>query len=201
MSLVNRPVSLSHLYDSEGYLAEGWRAADDLSDALAGPSTEEDDQDSRFISSPSRLSRSSFSTSSAIDVSSIYSGASTPSGQGSIDTESGILTRAEARELRDMLNGAELDGHDHAAEENPFEDPIDQDEADLVIGTNGLDLGAKFARRVVPLSRSGSVKKVAEIIAPGLLLKKKFMEHRVIETVLVRSHLIPATLELLLIVL
>lgn len=185
MSLVNRPISLAHLYDSEGYLAAGWKAADDLSDALAGVQ-EQDEQEIRMPSSPGQLSRSTYDTSSPVEIPMNYSsGLSTPSGNGSLDSESGILTRAEVKELNQVVAGALAENGED--DEDPFGDPSSQDG-----GSEYNDTTEEFKSDIdEEVTQNGNVTKsnhsIPDYIPPGLLLKKVFMEHRVIETVLVSS--------------
>lgn len=182
MSLVNRPISLAHLYDSEGFLAAGWKSADDLSDALAGVQ-EEEEREIRMPSSPGQVSRSTYDTSSPVEIPMNYSsGLSTPSGNGSLDSESGILTRAEVKELNQVVAGALAEDGDE--NEDPFGDPSSQDG-----GSESNDTTEEFKSDGEEVTQNGNIAKlnhsIPDYIPPGLLLKKVFMEHRVIETVLV----------------
>lgn len=228
MSLVNRPLSSPNLYSKAGYLAAGWQAADDLAEALAGVAatpSDDDEQDYSAIyrlppqlavstakSSPSE-SRSSYST-SPVDVRGSYSGLSTPSGTGSLDSESGILTRAEARELKDLVA---LSGEDEDGESDPFGDPADEDDkedeeseeeaarqrlAKMSLVTEGLDTRDKIESPTAQTPRPSTEDTLASRrqrsptpkppspkprpkMPPGPLLKHQFMEHRVVETMLV----------------
>ena len=189
MSLLNRPVALDRLYDSEGYLARGWLAADDLADALATGSLEEESFHRAPHSPPSVYSPFPDPT-SPVDIS-LSSGASTPSGAGSLDSESGILTRVEAKALRDMLASS--------GASNPFDDPDDEEVEELAAATEAIELDGDLHSReptTIPVP-SGSRRswnrpqsEDASALPPGQLLKRKFMQHRVIETMLVSCILL-----------
>lgn len=191
MSLLNRPLAADPLYDSEGYLQRGWLAADDLAEALATGSLEEESFQRPPHSPP--LSYSPFPLpTSPVDIF-LSSGASTPSGAGSLDSESGILTRVEAKALRDMLASS--------GASNPFDDPDDEDgEEELAAATEAIDLDGDLHSRestaTAPPSNGARKSwdkpphlpgRVVPLVAPppGQLLKRKFIEHRVIETMLV----------------
>lgn len=200
MSLVNRPSTAQYLYDSEGYLARGWKAADDLAEALAGPPHEEEDdaRDIRLPASPTFEPVSRSSDPIDLQVASTRSGLSTPSQQGSLDSESGILTRAEARELRDLVaaaaSAAPSDDGSVGDDVDPFGDPDDAivSDEDLAAATTALQLDDELRavrRRTDSPSREPHDLESSFVspksMAPGPLLKSSFMEHRVIETILV----------------
>jgi len=226
MSLLNRPSNSNRLYDAEGYLAQGWRAADDLADALTGPPPEEEeaDRDARLPSTPSGPSDMSMdSTTGPIDVPSSFSGISTPSGQGSLDSESGILTRAEAKELRDVVAAAatEDEANGGAIEEDDEKDPFGDPEGsgsdtDLAEATGAINLDSDAKAEEPDDAEEGAEREVekeagekAEVededvpppvppktprrspalplhsLPPGPMLKRRFIENRVIETMLV----------------
>lgn len=225
MSLLNRPPSSNHLYDAEGYLAQGWRAADDLADALTGPppEEEEDDRDARLPSTPSGPSDLSLdSTTGPIDVPSSFSGISTPSGQGSLDSESGILTRAEAKELRDVVAAAATEDEESAGmteeedEKDPFGDPEGSgSDTDLAEATEAINLDGTVPSEEQDDAKEGTEKEVEKVaeekaeddddvpppvppktprrsptlafhsLPPGPMLKRRFIENQVIETMLV----------------
>lgn len=211
MSLLNRPTDAKSLYDSEGFLAQGWRAGDELADALAGPPLE-DDEDDRDARLPSSSDMSVDSSTGPIDLPTSYSGTSTPSGHGSLDSESGILTRAEAKELRDVLAAAASEDNEgeeaeQEEEKDPFGDPEDAgSDVDLAEATKGIalddDLQSKQpateddeeeeegkregeAIPAPPTARLSPTPSPARAPPPGQLLKRRFMEHHVIETMLV----------------
>lgn len=214
MSLLNRPPHLSpYLYDDSGFLARGWQAADDLADALAGPPPEEEDH-SAHRRAPSPPGPALPLKSNPIDLpSTSYSGLSTPSGQGSLDSESGILTRAEAKELKEIVKAAEQDGEAAEADEgsdggDPFGDPEDDEggsDDDLAEATEGIDLNNELERTQpapttkpdVPSSPSAQTSPSPASptpsspplprppLPPGPMLKRQFMEHKVIPTMLV----------------
>ncbi|KAK4053021.1 sporulation-induced protein [Microbotryomycetes sp. JL201] len=212
MSLLNRPPSWRYLYDSEGYLINGWKAADDLAEALADPPAEEEEegpalaQAYRLPPSPT-MNRSHDSSSSPIDVLHFdaYSGSSTPSATGSLDSESGgILTKAEAKELHDLVKAAAGSGSSSngssdtgdGEERDPFGDPEDSDsDADLAEATQAIELdedlrsrGPKSSSRSVFVEdrQRGSPEPAASVrgLPPGPTLKHRFIEHHVIETML-----------------
>lgn len=190
MSLLNRPTTTRKLYDEEGYLIRGWRAADELAEALSSGPIEEDDRDLRPPFSPPTSRFSNTAASSPIDMPLSYSGASTPSVSGSLDSESGILTRVEAKELKDLLN---------SHENNPFDDP---DAGDILVSrtTAGIDLETDVTLRrrnsypvisnieVRTVTRTGANGLCSNSVAPlatGPLLKRRFIQFGVIETMLV----------------
>lgn len=212
MSLLNRPADAPSLYDPEGYLANGWRAADDLADALTGPPPDEDDEDERHprpassAGGPSDMSLDS--STGPIDLPPSYSGVSTPSGQGSLDSESGILTRAEAKELKEVVEAAENEDATEAASEDPFGDPEGEgSDADLAEATEAIDLDGDLRAREPSAAKEEEQEDEKEVqppvpskqtptprspspalrsLPPGPMLKRRFIENRVIETILVR---------------
>lgn len=231
MSLLNRSPSSNRLYDAEGFLAQGWRAADDLADALTGPPPEEadDDRDARLPSTPSGPSDMSLdSTTGPVDVPSSFSRISTPSGQGSLDSESGILTRAEAKELRDVVAAATTDEESADAteqedEKDPFGDPEGSDsDTELAEATEAIELDDEARSENLDNAEEGTQSKVAKDVGaqaeddhdvpppvppktprrtptlplhslpPGPMLKRRFIEHHVIETMLVSHSRLPA---------
>lgn len=195
MSLLNRPSSVEYLYDSEGYLARGWRAADDLGDALSGYPIDDTDRESRQPS-PHFSPRLFPDISSPIEFNMPYSGTSTPSAAGSLDSESGILTRAEARELKELLASSAA---------NPFEDP-DADVIELGEAIGSLDIEAGFVSRdqsmqdlSITLRRNESLRKSRmnrtpsiTALTPGQLLKREFIHYGIVNTMLVR-FVVPCT--------
>jgi hypothetical protein len=194
MSLLNREPSFSVLYNQNGYLARGWRAADDLAEALAAPPPEEEDDDARDHPSPIQSFKSTFIHSSPIDVPMTYSGLSTPSGAGSLDSESGILTRAEAKELRDLIASAE-GGDEYQIEEDEDEgdDSFREVDMEMALALESINLegrgGEEEGTIVVPHARETSFLSTTGDLPPGQLLKAKFMEHGVIGTILVSPPL------------
>lgn len=175
MSLLNRPTGVEYqLYDSGGYLAGGWRAVEKLSDALSGYRSGEEDRIESRIASP--VFPPQHSVSSPIDLAPTYSGTSTPSGAGSLDSESGILTKAEAKELRDLLASSAA---------NPFDDPHnDMIELGEAIGSIRVDSNGSHGAN--PPERRRTISNGSNLPA-GQLLKQQFIEHRIISTMLVRS--------------
>ncbi|SCV69501.1 BQ2448_2521 [Microbotryum intermedium] len=161
MGLLNRPLGSAQLYDKDGHLAKGWQGADDLAEALQ-PTAPEDDYEYENY----RFNKSGHSSSptSPINVPRRQpaSGISSPSVQGSLDSESGILTREEARELRDLIasaggadddedsdsgNGGDgEDGDDDGTD--PFDDPTDDE--DLAAATSAISLDADLKTRAPP---------------------------------------------------
>ncbi|KAM0792410.1 hypothetical protein ACM66B_005088 [Microbotryomycetes sp. NB124-2] len=211
MSLLNRPASWQYLYDSNGYLVNGWKAADELAEALADPPVDEEDEEHalaqayRLPPSPT-MARTHDSSSSPIEMPHFdaYSGSSTPSATGSLDSESGgILTKAEARELHDLVKAAAGSNSNSSGasdsgdgeERDPFGDPDDSDsDADLAEATQAIELDEDLqSRRHEPSSplfgqgrRRASPDPAAPSLGlpPGPTLKHRFIEHRVIETML-----------------
>ncbi|KAK4058758.1 sporulation-induced protein [Microbotryomycetes sp. JL221] len=213
MSLLNRPLSWTYLYDSDGYLVNGWRAADELAEALADPPQEEDEsgtRDYRLPPSPT-MHRFGESSSSPIDLpSSDYSGLSTPSGAGSLDSESGgILTKAEARELHELVNAAARSksgssssgGSDFGAndeEADPFGDPDEPDsDEDLAEATRAIELDSDLQSKTTTdpglifeesnrfrVSPTPGPSVRARDLPAGPTLKHRFIECHVIETML-----------------
>ncbi|GAA5921785.1 hypothetical protein JCM1841_001862 [Sporobolomyces salmonicolor] len=224
MSLLNRSDRSAHLYDAHGYLARGWQAADDLAQALAGPpSPEDDDQDpSRTPHSPGlTTTRSPYSTSPGDYSFPSSSGISTPSGRESLDEESGgVLTKSEAKELREIVaaagRSAELEAEEEARDEkepsqkgatgekDPSGDPASEDEVvcsddEAVEMRDRQDESFEDKRRrsiasnvtderdlpTTPSIYSNSSKQLPQAsLAPGPLLKTRFMEHGVVSTML-----------------
>lgn len=199
MSLLNRPVHAGRLYDAEGYLKDGWHSVDELAEALKAGTIDEDERDYRPQFSPPMPSRYPLTAaSSPVDLSMGYSGASTPSGAGSLDSESGILTRAEAKELRDLLASS--------AEADPFGDPEEttgHNELEVAVGAIDLDGNLRSSQRAArlppleglprpPTGQGVELRHLSKVsmstapLAPGPLLKRMFMQYRVLETMLVR---------------
>ncbi|GAA5824299.1 hypothetical protein JCM3770_004456 [Rhodotorula araucariae] len=202
MSLLNRTDRSGTLYDASGHLARGPDAADELAAALAGPSTpagEDDLELSRGLQSPDLPVHSDFSTSPNEHTPGTYSGVSTPSGRESLDEESGgVLTKAEARELRDIVAAAgkieEEEGERRNGEDGP---DADADEAKTPTVATGeaakrysQTSNGSSARDERDLPPTPSVYSVASRqlpavpLPPGPLLKSKFLEHGVIPSML-----------------
>lgn len=193
MCLLNRPAGPEHyLYDSDGYLAGGWRKVEELNEALSGYPADEEDRGESRLQSPMMATRPFSDHSSPIDVALTYSGASTPSAAGSLDSESGILTRAEARELRDLLA---------CSAANPFDDP-DSDVVELreAIGSMGIGQGSAVVECADVRERIRTVKELPRgeskdrkrgrasstgTLPAGQLLKREFIRHRIPSTMLV----------------
>lgn len=194
MSLLNRPTTLPTLYDADGYLARGWHVADELSDALAGPQPEEDDRETRLPAlTTSPGSKAGYPSSSPVEIRPSYSGMSTPSGQGSLDSESGILTRAEAKELRDLVAAAGADRESEDGEDDLFGDmAVAADVSEMAEAIGALDLNGDRPTEMEEHEETASLRRASlarAALPPGPLLKQMFMDHRVVETILVRSFL------------
>ncbi|KAI5475707.1 hypothetical protein MNV49_001041 [Pseudohyphozyma bogoriensis] len=116
-----------------------------------------------------------------------------------MDEESGILTRSEAKEVQSVVDAAgEGDGDDD--DEDPFGDPVDGEETsssvgDLAAATGELGLEEKEEEEeeVPSLNEATPVLKPAPIFIkpktanpppPGQLLKREFMEQRIVNTML-----------------
>lgn len=188
MSLVNRPQSLAKLYDADGFLVDGWKAADEVSDALSGIQHEDEDKNSRMPSSPGQASISTYDTpsnSSPVEIPLSYSSSSisdlsSPSGENSLDSESGILTRAEVKELNALVAKSAID-ETTVGDEDPFGDPVEGDSSSELINVEEED-------EFIPPhnEQNGFIhSSTQDYIPAGLLLKSVFMEYHVIETVLV----------------
>jgi hypothetical protein len=203
MGILNRPCAIGTLYDTEGYLAQGWQSVDHLAFVLSQPHFE---PEGKLEGETPQGGLPSYS-----------SGFSTPSGHGSLDSESGILTRMEAQELRDLVAAVGTESKSSDDEENegddPFGDPAEDAEAssdaDLAEATAALELDGELKtgiaavkkeedgrRREVGEKRPGSpqstVFKVPSLPSsafPGQRLKQQFMEQRIVSSMLVRSHL------------
>lgn len=219
MSLLNRPERSTNLYDSDGFLISGWRTVEDLARALAGPPPEEDENSGVYSEqlppSPGlTATKSPYSTSpGGYSFPSSTSGISTPSGRESLDEESGgVLTKSEANALREIIELANrnseaepegpADQELKAREETSTEEVEDDDEgkSDLTEterrrtstisnGTFESDLPA------TPSIYSTSSRQLPPTpLAPGPLLKTRFMEHGVIKTMLVCDVRLPESL-------
>ncbi|GAA6006436.1 hypothetical protein JCM11491_004958 [Sporobolomyces phaffii] len=217
MSLLNRSERATVLYDSDGYLAAGWQAVEDLARALSGPVPTDDENDGNggatLPPSPGlTATKSPYSTSPGGYSFPSTSGISTPSGRESLDEESGgVLTKSEAKALKEIielanrnseseLGGAaeeELRAREEEAREGAVEvsvEAADGDEAKseselteterrrestISNGTFGSDYAA------TPSIYSTSSRQLPPTpLAPGPLLKTRFMEHGVINTML-----------------
>ncbi|KAM0756105.1 SAPS-domain-containing protein [Meredithblackwellia eburnea MCA 4105] len=217
MSLLNRPTKFGELYDKDGYLAQGWRAADALAEAISGSSADGEERDLPPLPPSFDPDPPPYGGDTPLGS---FSGISTPSAQGSLDSESGVLSRAEAKELRDIVAAARgssssstgddedstdesddppsassADGDDD--DEDPFGDPVEtSSDADLAEATEAIQLNSNLDLRSENLHSSPdsdeppSPTPITSAIPPsteipsGQLLKRKFMEHRVIPTVL-----------------
>ena len=210
MSLLNRPEGVGPSYDEDGQIINTPDALELLAAALAPPGPEvAADQRSldsapdspNASSSPTRMPKHSRrhdldgdalagpmeSLSFSSSNQSPAEGSSTPSEQASLDSESGVLTRAEARALIDILSSSQSD---------PFNDSAASEDAaaldlkgDLSIGSSDDGELGRSSRRMSASSRgrrsstmvSGSNGLHRPKMPPGMLLKTKFLEHGVIE--------------------
>ncbi|BGP46051.1 sporulation-induced protein [Rhodotorula kratochvilovae] len=203
MSLLNRSDRSGTLYDANGHLARGFDAADELAAALAGPGTPagEDDLDlPRGLQSPDLPPvHSDFSTSPNDHALGAYSGMSTPSGRESLDEESGgVLTKAEARELKEIVAAAGQMEEDEEERRNGGDAPdADADEAKtptMATGdaakrhshtSNGSSLREERDLPPTPSVYSVASRQLPAVpLPPGPLLKSKFLEHGVIPSML-----------------
>lgn len=215
MSLLNRTERPTTLYDSDGYLASGWKAVEHLARALAGPPQSEDEiaGDGSASAPPSpglTATKSPYSTSPGRSSLPSTSGISTPSGRESLDEESGgVLTKSEAQALKEII---ELANHNSEAElGGPAEAELDAREegASMDVGqtTDEEDAKSESERTETERRRKSTVSNGTfdsdlpatpsiystcsrlppTPLAPGPLLKTRFMEHGVIKTMLVRS--------------
>ncbi|KAK4704808.1 hypothetical protein P7C70_g1404, partial [Phenoliferia sp. Uapishka_3] len=194
MSLLNRHSSYASLYDNDGFLANGWQAAGELAAAVAAPTTEDSETASHPSINPAELVPASSSR------------PTTPTSPSSLYPVS-MVSEPEASSDRE----ASLDTSDAGSEESdPFGDPFeDTSDADLAAATDAVDLnqpsGNDRSDLTSPQDSTASPPDAAESpvdescppetptptpqLSPGPLLKHKFMEHRVIETMLVRASL------------
>lgn len=117
--------------------------------------------------------------------------ASTPSEQASIDSESGILTRDEARALRDIVQLAEKveKGEvsvDPEAKSKPGlrrrHSSFAESGQDLVVTSSETSSRRRRSTTIGATRPNGLAK---NSLLPGDLLKQKLMEHRIPETLLV----------------
>ncbi|GAA6061581.1 hypothetical protein JCM10212_004331 [Sporobolomyces blumeae] len=207
MSLLNRPDRTSGIYDSNGYLATGWRAADDLARALAGPIAPEDDNASDHSDAlpPSpglTATKSPYSTSPGGQSFPSTSGLSTPSGRESLDEESGgVLTKSEAKALKQIVELAreqseaeeggqveqELDAREKAAKEGESDDAESTatERRRKSVMSNGTVATMESDFAATPSIYSVQSRQLPSApLAPGPLLKTRFMEHGVIKTML-----------------
>ncbi|GAA5996265.1 uncharacterized protein JCM10292_007496 [Rhodotorula paludigena] len=200
MSLLNRPDRSSALYDASGHLARGWQGADELAAALAGPpsSAAGDELDSTRMPQSPDLSAdtSAFSTSPSDNYAAPYSGISTPSGRESLDEESGgVLTKAEAKQLKDIVAAA---GRlDEAEEADEGEAPLPaSDEAPstptaghnsncLSHASNGSSWREERELPPTPSVYSETSRQLPAVpLPPGPLLKSKFLENGVVPSMI-----------------
>jgi len=221
MSLLNRPERSTNLYDSNGHLALGWRAVEDLALALAGPplSNDEADTSSQLPPSPGlTATKSPYSTSPGGYSFPSTSGISTPSGRESLDEESGgVLTKSEAKALKDIVDLANLnsesEGRDEAEEELKAREEAAREEGEAEEATEDAESELTETERRRTSTVSNGTFKTFESdlpatpsvystssrqlpptpLAPGPLLKTRFMEHGVINTMLVCFALTPST--------
>ncbi|GAA5947303.1 hypothetical protein JCM3765_001616 [Sporobolomyces pararoseus] len=217
MSLLNRSDRSSTLYDSDGYLASGWKAVEDLARALAGPPQTEDEEangsSTHLPPSPGlTATKSPYSTSPGGYSFPSTSGVSTPSGRESLDEESGgVLTKSEAKALKEII---ELANRNSEAEEGgvveeelnaraeeageTVKSPVEAGDEEDEVKTE-TDLTETERRRESTVSNGtfeSDLPATPSIystcsrqlpptpLAPGPLLKTRFMEHGVINTML-----------------
>lgn len=194
MGLTNR--TKTEFVDEHGRLKPDWQDPDKLgellSQALRLTPASHDSADSSFNDSPHVRPNNS------LDLPRLSSGFSSPSVAGSLDSESGVLTRAEAKELHDLIAAS---AGEHGADEDgdPFGDQFESSsDSELAGAVESIqldeDLGAatspEFTRSpaVFASSPNGRIGTpvLKTYLPPGPSLKSAFMHHGVIRTMLVR---------------
>ncbi|GAA5927003.1 hypothetical protein JCM10213_005548 [Rhodosporidiobolus nylandii] len=205
MSLVNRPDRSAHLYSSTGHLLRGWRAADDLALALAGPPPQDEEIDlSPTPYSPDlAATKSAFSTSPGGEVVSSFSSVSTPSGDTTPPANDGEVREAASASSAPAIEESKGDGAEEV-EDTDEENVADTEEAakaeeeedrpshstpdDLKrfsLASNGTVSTIERDLPATPSIYSVASRQLPSLpLPPGPLLKTKFIEHGVVSTML-----------------
>ncbi|GAA5985159.1 hypothetical protein JCM11641_005470 [Rhodosporidiobolus odoratus] len=209
MSLVNRPDRSSQLYTPSGHLTHGWQAAEDLAQALAGPTLPAEELDvPRTPTSPDfHAGKSAFSASPNGVAESTSSDVATPT----LEAVGGDVSdnpRSEADEAAAQPPSAtegepeKADGEDKEANADDKEKEPQAPSVGVVNGQptesatteeqkrfSHASIGTTFSfERDLPATPSiysvASRQLPPVPLAPGPLLKTKFIEHNVIATML-----------------
>lgn len=196
MGLTNR--TKSPFVDASGRLRPEWRDPEKLGTLLA--------EALRLPAASSESSGDSNPVPGSLDLPRLSSGFSTPSGAGSLDSESGVLTRAEAKELHDLIAASAGNGHSGSSgdddEADPFGDQFESSSDEELAGAvDAIQLDEDLTAspdlyRSPPAIASPSLTgqhnnsnstgpQLKTYLPPGPSLKVAFIQHGVIPTMLV----------------
>ncbi|GAA5841518.1 hypothetical protein JCM11251_001248 [Rhodosporidiobolus azoricus] len=205
MSLVNRPDRSSNLYTPTGHLARGWHAAEELAAALAGPSSTDDELNLPQTPYSPDIAAATASIALSQNDQSIpsFTGLATPPAEVPVEP----LLTAEVAAGEDKASPATptattATAAEEAAEEKPKEEkPKEEDKPDVTEEQAPIRpqyddkrlsqlsyRTTSSAERDLPATPSiysvASRQLPPVPLAPGPLLKTKFVEHGVVSTML-----------------
>ncbi|GAA5888010.1 hypothetical protein JCM6882_000247 [Rhodosporidiobolus microsporus] len=195
MSLVNRPDRSSALYTPTGHLARGWHAADDLASALAGPPPADDELDLPRTPCSPDLAPANASLSSTPNEQSLpsFAGLSTPPTSDAVEFASGEVGDEAAAATTPTTATPGKEGGDKASEEEGKSDTKDEQAAptprydDKRLSQISYKTTSSIERDLpaTPSIYSVASRQLPPVpLAPGPLLKTKFVEHGVVSTML-----------------